>query len=289
MNEGNEYVRAMAFYYEDYDTSNYKINNIEEFNINRQTADPSESQEFIINDLQLAKFKISDDIEGLEMNVGDESCVKMMYFMSQSDSIVTNFRKEMKGMVDVVLAREEHDVSPLIVNTELTSGKVIDLNKDLKKIRTRFDPDAETYIYLFCPFVKNVGDEEETKNEFKISFSYQENTEYDAIGNKDYLKNLFNNEIRKANLGIIDEETTTEELDLFQKVRQEIILSPNSKELVDNILNLKNKFSGVVEEEIDITNNLRNDDGFVVQMVINTLYILIVSFQCFQLENQVLK
>jgi hypothetical protein len=274
-------VKGVSFYYESYTNSDEPDDSIENFNINRQTADPDEAQEFIINNMRLAYFTISNDIEGLTMTVNAQSCHKMMYFMTQTLNIKATSRPELNGMIDIILPNDAHDVSPSIMDMDLKEGETYDLNLNLAKIRNRFDLNSTVYLYLFCPFLKTVENNQATENgepaktEFKFQFKYQENKEYQDIKNKNYLRALLNSEIRAINTNSTDDPTNPEEdLTLYQKVKKEIIESPSSTILVENVLNLKTKFFGVTETQIDIQENLKNDDGFVVQTV-NQIYFIL--------------
>lgn len=276
MNSGSEMVRAVSFYYQGYEGQTNANSNVESFQITKEFANKENPKEYIINNLQLAKFEVptSEQIEGLSMSVEGDTCHKMFYFLAKSSELTAQVRELLKGVVDIFIPTEEHDVSVSLAAQKMENGSTINLNKSLSDMKLRFASDSSIYVYVFCPFLKKAEAEgdDPVKNEFKFKFQMIDNDEYNGQDNKDYLKNLVNQQIRKINTGTEDaggddtNQPATSVFNLYEKVKSDILGAENSTVLEQRVKNLKSYF-GVVETEIDISSNLANDEQFLVQTV----------------------
>lgn len=266
-------MNSISFFFQDYGDQPLPDQDTQSFQISQQTADKHDPMQYIINNLQLARFEIpsAQQIEGLSMTVDGGSCHKLYYFLARDSGLKAQTRKRLRGMVDVFFPSYEHDVSVKMAEQSVESGTKIDLNKALADFKLRFGDEASINLYVFCPFLKK----SENKREFKFAFQMSENTWYQDQQNRDYLRDSVNHQIREANSGSTQtsgsdsdgsEASESNTFDLYEKVKNDIMNAENSRVLLEKVQNLKNYY-GVTETEIDISSNLERNGQFVVQTV----------------------
>ena len=208
------------------------------------------------------------------------------YFISQTNDVSLNKREVIGGFYELGFKNGNHDFSAETHNlseSDMATGKVVDLTQRINDFKTQFGDDKDFYIYFFCPFAKLDSE----SSDFKVKFDLNGEALADgAIETK--TKQELEDEMHKLNTGeeilrksaSASPHTTKERWDdILAEVRASGSVSTTESKMSTSPSN----YYSVIERELKL--KVGEDDAPNVETV-NPKNCLILRSVCFLQEEE---